>query len=416
MVQLTIKNFGAIHECALDINRITAFIGPQGSGKSTVAKLYTAFMWIEKSLTRETISRKDCNAEFFIKTLRYIEIDHLIESETFLDFIGENYHLCFENGQFSVRKRSVRNNSYILPQLLYMPAERSFLSVLNILSIENLSPVLYELASSFSDAREQIAKNGFDLPINGYTFHYDKANGTSTISDKNAEYSVRLNRAASGIQSILPLSIIFSYFLSKLEYKDRVSASVLTVGEAKRIRDIARKYTCSIKYRKTTPLTRILDKAGVEFVPDDKDEFDLFRKDIQEHIDLRLVAVIEEPEQNLFPEAQKELVEYLAKGINSNNGNLLLTTHSPYIIESLNNLIYAGELTRKGKHVDDIIPHDCQIRYDEVSAYLFKDGKVTSILDRKLRNVDAVRLDSCSDLINNTYGELEDAEFEAEIH
>ena len=50
-----IKNFGPIKDGAKDfivINRFTIFIGDQGSGKSTIVKLYSTFSWLEKALYR----------------------------------------------------------------------------------------------------------------------------------------------------------------------------------------------------------------------------------------------------------------------------------------------------------------------------------------------------------------------------
>ena len=58
MSKIKIKNFGPIKEGYLeddgwlDVKKVTVFIGNQGSGKSTVTKLITTFMWIEKALTR----------------------------------------------------------------------------------------------------------------------------------------------------------------------------------------------------------------------------------------------------------------------------------------------------------------------------------------------------------------------------
>jgi len=34
----------------MDVKKVTVFIGNQGSGKSTVAKLISSFSWIEKAL------------------------------------------------------------------------------------------------------------------------------------------------------------------------------------------------------------------------------------------------------------------------------------------------------------------------------------------------------------------------------
>ena len=57
MSKIRIKNFGPIKEGYqendgwLDVKKVTVFIGNQGSGKSTVAKLISTFSWIEKALT-----------------------------------------------------------------------------------------------------------------------------------------------------------------------------------------------------------------------------------------------------------------------------------------------------------------------------------------------------------------------------
>lgn len=58
---------------------------------------------------------------------------------------------------------------------------------------------------------------------------------------------------------------------------------------------------------------------------------------------------IEEPEAHLFPSAQSLLMEYLIGTLNSDysNRNLILTTHSPYIMSKLNVFIKAGQLAKK---------------------------------------------------------------------
>ena len=61
MSKIKIRNFGPIKEGYqenggwIDIKKVTIFIGNQGSGKSTVAKLISTFMWLEKALIRGDI-------------------------------------------------------------------------------------------------------------------------------------------------------------------------------------------------------------------------------------------------------------------------------------------------------------------------------------------------------------------------
>jgi predicted ATPase len=56
MSRIKIRNFGPIvngyleNDGWIDINKVTIFIGNQGSGKSTIAKLISTFTWIEKAL------------------------------------------------------------------------------------------------------------------------------------------------------------------------------------------------------------------------------------------------------------------------------------------------------------------------------------------------------------------------------
>ena len=64
MSRIKIKNFGPIKEgCQdddgwIDVKKVTVFVGHQGSGKSTVAKLISTCTWIEKALVRGDYKKK----------------------------------------------------------------------------------------------------------------------------------------------------------------------------------------------------------------------------------------------------------------------------------------------------------------------------------------------------------------------
>ena len=66
MSRIKISNFGPIHtpanesEAWIDVKKVTVFIGDQGCGKSTIAKLISLCCWMEKVLARET-SIKRCS-------------------------------------------------------------------------------------------------------------------------------------------------------------------------------------------------------------------------------------------------------------------------------------------------------------------------------------------------------------------
>ncbi len=79
MSKIRVKNFGPIKEGYLesdgwfDLKKVTVFIGNQGSGKSTVAKLISTFTWLEKTLYKQLIkktevTRKSKFENYYIKT------------------------------------------------------------------------------------------------------------------------------------------------------------------------------------------------------------------------------------------------------------------------------------------------------------------------------------------------------------
>lgn len=71
MSRIKIKKFGPIKDSTslddgwIHIKKVTIFMGNQGSGKSTAAKLISTFSWIEKVLTRGDFKEKEFTANKF---------------------------------------------------------------------------------------------------------------------------------------------------------------------------------------------------------------------------------------------------------------------------------------------------------------------------------------------------------------
>ena len=410
MANLVVKNFGPLKDVKVSFQKISVFIGPQGSGKSTLARLYASLSWIEKSLMRGNLKGKELTAAYFKKIITYVQIDGYLIDKTEIRYEGDYIHFEYLNGSVSFE---ILDGEYVLPKILYIPSERSFLSLSDdILSSNNLPSVFYELASDYSMARNLLGERGFNLPINGFRFTYSSSDAVSTITDTRHSYSVLLNRAASGIQSALPLSLVFSYYLDALLYEGKRGRSILSVQQRNRIQEIAKSFSSGKEISSDDVLSRVLLAADVNSIPSSRDEYEKMKNCLRRVVDMRLEAIIEEPEQNLFPLAQKSMLEYLVRGINDNGGSLLLTTHSPYILSSLNNLVFAGENCDK-VGVNDIIGKDMQLKYSDISAYFFHDGECESILDHEMRNINPENIDSCSEEINSVYSELEDIIYES---
>jgi hypothetical protein len=87
------------------------------------------------------------------------------------------------------------------------------------------------------------------------------------------------------------------------------------------------------------------------------------------------LVIIDEPEMNLHPAAQAEMTEFM--GMLANSGlNLLITTHSPYIADHLENLMRASDCKNKEeiKKYFYLEREDAFISKNDVSVYLFDDG------------------------------------------
>ena len=113
--------------------------------------------------------------------------------------------------------------------------------------------------------------------------------------------------------------------------------------------------------------------------------------------------VIEEPEAHLFPEAQKEISNLIALMSNVENSQVIITTHSPYILASLNNLILANKVGSENINVEKRINKNLWINRDKVYAALVTKGQVKDIIDNELNIIQQENIDSVSGTINDEF-------------
>jgi ferritin-like metal-binding protein YciE len=100
--------------------------------------------------------------------------------------------------------------------------------------------------------------------------------------------------------------------------------------------------------------------------------------------------------------------------MNVSDGNTIsMTTHSPYILSSLNNLIQASEAIDKDFRNAEIIKHEIlgsedTVEYKNISVYAIKDGYARTIMDDELRLISQSALDAASDDISEDFSKLLD--------
>lgn len=127
------------------------------------------------------------------------------------------------------------------------------------------------------------------------------------------------------------------------------------------------------------------------------------------------LVYIEEPEAHLFPSAQSILMDYLIGSVVSRreNRNLLLTTHSPYILSKLNNYLKAGSLGRQKKlapEVSKVVDKQCWLTPQRLRAYAIDDGCLVNLIDSD-GLIDGAYIDQVSEEVARQFNQLLDIEY-----
>jgi predicted ATPase len=120
--------------------------------------------------------------------------------------------------------------------------------------------------------------------------------------------------------------------------------------------------------------------------------------------------IIDEPEMNAHPEAQIAITEFLALLANAGL-NVTVTTHSPYIVDHLNNLVEAARLPEAAQEA-------MQARFklgtkgafldpEKLAVYFFsEDGQVRDAFNRETLSLDWSTFGKQSDYLSELYNEL----------
>lgn len=390
--RLIVKSFGPVKDLDIIFRKVTLFIGDQGTGKSCVAKLFSIFKWLEKVLSQQKykLSYFEQYNRFQKMLCKYHRIESFVNESSYIKFEGDLYDFLYENGNFSVIDKNHEIKG--ISKVMYVPAERSIVSV-----AENKSKLLKELPDSsetFSDEfvnAKKFFQNGYNLPFEGLRFEYDSLNDAGWIH--GVDYKVRLINASSGIQSSLPMCIVSEYLSSKISDKEEVKLSKEEKDKLeKRVAEIMQneEYSDSIK----DMMIRQLSYAN--------------RYN-------QLINIVEEPELNLFPRSQMEVLKSLIYNNASSDENMLVfTTHSPYSLAIINTMImgakaYANTNEELRNQIESILPVKYQINDDDIAVYRLSSSDAIycqSVINPNTGLISKNELDSASDDIMRVFNSL----------
>ena len=128
--------------------------------------------------------------------------------------------------------------------------------------------------------------------------------------------------------------------------------------------------------------------------------------------------VIEEPELNLFPSLQDEFTAHIiANCLYARPSNqVIITTHSPYVLTSLNCLIQAFSTFRtqpqEVEQIKQIVPFEQWLRYNDVAAYYLEKGSAKDIMNSDYQLILDGAIDAASEYINERQSQLLDIKYQ----
>ena len=337
MSKLKVENFGPIttgfteDDGFMDFRKVTVFIGNQGTGKSSVAKLFSTCSWLEKALFQGRMTPRYVTTykRFVNQYCAYQNLKNYFRPETVVEYQGNAYKLTYRNEKLSVEPLAAPA-AYRVPQIMYVPAERNFLSAVD--EPDKLKGLPQSLLTFWEELRraQREAPDNLRLAVGQVRFAYDKRRNIPRISGTtagNVPFDLRLSEASSGFQSLVPLLLVLRNLTARHERDD--SRSALSAEERRKLETRVKEI---LDDPKLSPEVQGLALATLS---------KRFRTET-------LLSIVEEPEQNLFPTSQQALLYQLLEYVNTTDGNeLVLTTHSPYVINYLTLVIKAQQVLQK---------------------------------------------------------------------
>jgi len=426
MQKIEIKNFGPIKELNLDVKDFMLFIGPQASGKSTIAKTIFFFKSLNDDLVKYVISALE-KKEFSKPTGSYAKTIR----QKFLDYFGSSVHLSdiylkyYYSENVWIDITLDRQNSYITPNFSssfdntikqFIRSAETFsdsivsnnpllLTTKDLMQTENrkrefVSQITQKSNELFGDDRELLF-----IPA-GRSLLATLADQLQFIEQTRLDFLMR-----TFVNKINLLRPLFTKSLNELI----TARMVLTQSEIdfNKIR-LAEKIIHRIlkgKYQ--------FDKGGEKIYIENSSKFvklNFASSGQQEALWILLLlfvivleqqnvfVVIEEPEAHLFPEAQKEIAALIALLSNMKQSQVIITTHSPYILASVNNLILAHKVGKKRpEKITPKINKDLWINRDKIFAAMVQSGEVSEIIDPDFDIIQQENIDSVSQIINDEF-------------
>ncbi|WP_186263228.1 AAA family ATPase [Burkholderia gladioli] len=429
--KLIVEKFGPIKSCEIELHRFMTFIGPQSSGKSTIIKLMYFFLSLRDDLAvyltdrleagSDAVKWKDLEQRFRIRFLEFwgptiqdremrvhFQYAHEITIEVTLD---KHRQIQFTKFDFS---KKLSESIEALQVRLGRAHKVTASNRMPLFATPDLVAAQRRRATLVAEIQSEVSKIfGFSKQLlfipAGRSLLSTVADQLANIDRKRLDYPLH-----QFIERINYSKPFFDRPLSQIVEEQKVYLkSRLDEGAIKTCRELMAKILKG-EFRQTK------DEGRLYFSKSNYTKINYASSGQQESVWILLliflitleatetILFVEEPEAHLFPEAQKHIVDLLTFAYGSLGCDLIVTTHSPYILGAINNCLYAHLLASSlgQSEVSRVIPSKHWIDPKDSTGWYVHAGELTSIVDDELRFLDTSLVDSAADIINNDYERL----------
>ena len=353
---IIIKNFGPLKEVEIDdIKPLTVFIGKSAGGKSIIMKVIVLMRYIYKMvnirsyLKNAKITRSPFKLRF--NSLLHDGLKGMITAQTEIYYTveinGNKYTLKYTNRGLQ-SDINIPDKDLIFFKEAYVSGMRSLIPIWASKAVsvkgENLGFFFHETFNDFNDATDVIKEQKLEyLNLKMKVRKSGNRPKLFTIESlQNDAVPIELRYASSGIQTSAPLVAIVHYFAQEFSFKDAFQRSVLNYLYKQ---DLLTKFTLGINR----------NKLG-KYV----------------HIHIEEVAL------SLAPEDQRAYMSNLVEEVFHKNKKdrklgLMVSTHSPYIVNHLNVLLRAGYFEKARENYPFL-------EKDDIAVYRVNEGKIISLM------------------------------------
>ncbi len=377
MKHLHLENIGPISLVDIDLQRYNIFIGPQSSGKSTIAKMISFCTWIEKrALTTLSENVFSNELEFIEHVEDYHKMHDYFNEKSFLEYKSQNIHIIYLDRKLNIK--ILDKISYKRKKILYIPSDR------NLVAMPRLDRFVFETNTNLrSFSYDWLDARGFYdkahrlsiLDLN-MEYYYDKdakkVSQDRIIHTNGKTYDIALYDASSGLQSITPLLLSLNY------YSKQYFADYGKITSYERVQELKQLENKINSLDQEGVLTAILGPNNIVS--------SITRQNLYTNLTIPSSCdfIIEEPEQNLFPAAQESLIYWTIERIKDPEraNSIVITTHSPYILFALNNCLIGGLVGDKLEN-QRLQSRNSWINPSEVAVFEIHDGTLKTIQDEE---------------------------------